>query len=182
MTVIGERTKGRITRAVRFTEQFAEWNQKALSRPAYIRTPQPWWGFTKERINNGAEGDVWVCEGSPLTLAESSTVYYNVGNPFMGDLIDGFPVLVVPAIVQQRSSDIAWHVAPFHLMYEGKVVSGITNGSSGAVEIWHDSDRNENVTAHLRWVPNASDAAADAQVRVVWDCFKKRFYVDAMEC
>lgn len=182
MTVIGDKTKKRLSRAVRFTEQFAEWNAKAIPRNVHVRTPQPWWGITKERINNGADGDVYVCEGSPLSLTASSTTYYNVANPVMGDLMVGMPVLVVPSIVFQRSSEINWHVAPFFLMYEGKVVSGITAGGSGSVEIWHDSDRNENVTAHLRWVPSGSDAAADAQVRVVWDLFKKRFYVDAMEC
>lgn len=140
-----------------------------------------WWGITKERINNGDSGEVYAVTGSAIAPTEG-TDFYTVANPVMGDLLDGMRVLVVPAIVRDRSTDEVWHVAPFELMYEAKAAGTIAAGASGTWRVWHDTDSGQDITAHLRWVPASRSASSGQQARIKWDLFKQRFYVDSMDC
>jgi hypothetical protein len=173
------RTGRRVGRAIKRIEQSGA--RGVMAGQPTRHTYHAWWGITKERINNGQSGDVYMVQGSPMDPTQS-TIVYEVANPYMGDLLVGHPILAVLAIVKEKTSAEVWHVAPFELMYEAKASGTIAAGSSGTWRVWHDTDSGQDITAHLRWVPAARSASSGQQARIKWDIFKQRFYVDSMDC
>lgn len=173
----------RIVSATRWVEGYAD-NRNGVNGSTKVASHIGWWGVAKDRINHGADGEVWVVEGSGIAPTASTTNHYKVSNPRMGDIIPDMPVFVIPASINTITTDHDWFIAPFEMMYEAKAKTNIGSGGSGTFQIWHDASRSPavEIEAHVRWVPGSQGVSGGAQVRLKWDMFKQRMYVDAMDC
>lgn len=144
----------------------------------------PFYGYTAERIDNGDSGLVTMAAGD-VTTPSTGTIQRTVANPYVGDLITGHVVHVVPATMEAISGDIYWVVAPLPLIYEGRTTAIVAPGADDAViDIYRSgSPVSEQLTAvHFTWVDGPDSIAAATNVRVAWDFLEQRFYIEAVVC
>lgn len=144
----------------------------------------PFWAYSKGRINHGATGTVFLAKGSCIAPTESTEELAGIANPYCGDILDGFPVLVVPASIDRYTGDFApYYVAPIPVLYYAKNDAPIAAEVSGTFSIWIDgADSGENITDVYYGWPATATLASSTKCRIAWDQFKQRHYVEASAC
>lgn len=183
MTRIDQRTKHRLSKTVQWVERQFVTDPYGVGYRNH-RPPMAWFGYVKDTsgIDHNATGEVWLAEGDSDDPTESTTSR-TVANPFMGKLLDGTPVLVVPCSMLSVTNAVPWYVAPFHLSYEGKADATTAAGSTMTFSVWQGgSDTGINLTSVKLPSWTGESMSSGKFGRATWDIVAQSWYIDSKEC